>query len=258
MSRRRTSALPRIGIASLSVMVVGAAAAMACAFYTEFRTVAQTAPADPVAFDRGALGVVRPAFEKRYLIQAYRTLNGGAPHVDFAPLRLAPPADPTEAVARWREARDLAAAASGAGTSGAIEPARWLDNNSYQAFNNCLTDSFDGAAQTLNTRVLRYGAASREVRDWIKAQDAVFANCGGTELTVPVAPDATAGEDERADRAYQTASAYFYALNTTTPLNGSGPSLWTRRRRGESTGTTLPGARCCEPRRCTIHRSPIT
>ena len=41
----------------------------------------------------------------------------------------------------------------------------------------CFDDAFDTAAATLKDRAAAHGAASPEVKAWLAAQDAVFANC---------------------------------------------------------------------------------
>jgi hypothetical protein len=48
------------------------------------------------------------------------------------------------------------------------------------------------------------------VKDWIHAQEAVFDNCGGSALVLPQPVMTGADPLLRADRAYQTAAAYFY------------------------------------------------
>ena len=56
-----------------------------------------------------------------------------------------------------------------------------------------------------------FGADSPKVREWLAAQDVVFSNCHeGNKL-----PEPTNDQDAsvRADRAYQTAAANFYATN---------------------------------------------
>jgi hypothetical protein len=82
----------------------------------------------------------------------------------------------------------------------------------YQSIRNCLDDAFASAIRTGQARVSHYnGAASPQVREWARAQDAVFANCKGEPLVLPEPAPSTADPLARADRAYQTAAAYFYA-----------------------------------------------
>jgi hypothetical protein len=78
-------------------------------------------------------------------------------------------------------------------------------------FSNCLAGAFELAAKTLEERVARFGASSPEVAGWVAAQDAVFRNCGGDTRVLPEPAPAGAPATVRADRAYQTAAALFYA-----------------------------------------------
>jgi tetratricopeptide (TPR) repeat protein len=83
----------------------------------------------------------------------------------------------------------------------------------YYSYFNCLSDGFRNAASTLAERIKQFGAGSPEIKKWIASQDRVFANCSGSPssafLPAPARPDEPALI--QADRAYQLASAYFYA-----------------------------------------------
>jgi hypothetical protein len=50
------------------------------------------------------------------------------------------------------------------------------------------------------------------VKDWARAQAAVFRNCGDGDLVLPDAAPEWADDLLRADRDYQTAAAHFYAM----------------------------------------------
>jgi hypothetical protein len=78
-------------------------------------------------------------------------------------------------------------------------------------FTNCLPGAFQMAAKTLEARLERFGVDSPEAAAWVAAQDRVFANCGSAEQVLPEPAPADAPELLRADRAYQTAAALFYA-----------------------------------------------
>lgn len=78
-------------------------------------------------------------------------------------------------------------------------------------FSNCLTGAFELAAKTLQERIAKSGATSPEVVGWAKAQDAVFAHCESPDAPMPEPAPASAPPLIRADRAYQTAAALFYA-----------------------------------------------
>ena len=77
---------------------------------------------------------------------------------------------------------------------------------------NCLQDAIDTAVHTFGEREARYGSSSAQLRDWVQAQDAVFANCEEYPLSLPAAATTNADALTKADRAYQTAAAYFYAM----------------------------------------------
>src|SRR5262245_8533015 len=100
-------------------LVLGAAfttLALACGpFFAELRTVERGVPSDRQAYDRGNLGIVKPTFARRYLVQAYRTLSGAAPQrLDPQPRPVADtgtassagsaPLASGSAVDRWQEA----------------------------------------------------------------------------------------------------------------------------------------------------------
>ncbi len=83
------------------------------------------------------------------------------------------------------------------------------DPNAYSVYDNCLKDSFNVAAKTLETRIAKYGANDL-TKEWLNGQDAVFSNCGG-EGTIPANVGANAPEWLVKDRQYQIAAALFYA-----------------------------------------------
>jgi hypothetical protein len=78
-------------------------------------------------------------------------------------------------------------------------------------FSNCLAGAFELAAKTLEERIAKSGVNSPEVAGWAKAQDAVFLNCASDTQVLPEPAPAGAPPTVRADRAYQTAAALFYA-----------------------------------------------
>ena len=81
--------------------------------------------------------------------------------------------------------------------------------NEYSVYDNCLGDSFNTAAKTLEARIGKYGV-NENTREWLNGQDAVFSNCGG-EGKIPAAVAANAPEWLAKDRQYQIAAALFYA-----------------------------------------------
>jgi hypothetical protein len=97
---------------------------------------------------------------------------------------------------------------------------RQLDHSeTYIEYYNCLDNAFEFAVRTLTKRVEQFGAESTIVKDWIVAQDQVFANCYGSgglppksgPAIVPASANPTDPDLVRADRAYQIAAAHFYA-----------------------------------------------
>jgi hypothetical protein len=192
-----------IAVASLTAIL------LACGpWLTSLVPVTSLAPADAAGYDRGELGVVRPRFARRYLVQAYRILTGKPPLPIFGPARLSPDPRPSLADA-WPTERDAVLGGAPPGVRGTTT-SRSLGN--YQSFENCTEDAFANAVRTLRARAERSGRSSRQVVEWTRAQVAVFQNCGDAPLTLPDAVPANADPIVRADRDYQTAAAYFYAM----------------------------------------------
>jgi hypothetical protein len=126
-------------------------------------------------------------------------------------------------------------------------------DNQYETYQNCLDDAFDKAAATLADRSARWGVNSPRTMEWLRGQDAVFANCGqnGALQVTPQGAEVNrnpaelpAGTDALllADRQYQIAAASFYAArfedaergfqavaaNAASPWRASAPYLVTR------------------------------
>jgi hypothetical protein len=170
-------------------------------------------------FARGELGVVQPSFARSYLVVAYRYLK----EADF---------NQTEQQALlqlWRERLEstwsegdqewiqgwLTARAKvpGIGAAPKIEVYRFREKpNQYEGYLNCQKDTFETAAATLEARIQQLGLDSAGVKQWVEAQDQVFANCSeGQHL--PAALPAESDALMRADRQYQIAAANFYSGN---------------------------------------------
>lgn len=81
--------------------------------------------------------------------------------------------------------------------------------NDYSFYENCLGDSFNTAAETLESRIAKYGAGEN-TKEWLNGQDAVFSNCGG-EGRIPESVGANFPEWLLKDRQYQIAAALFYS-----------------------------------------------
>ncbi len=179
---------------------------------------------------QGQLGVLQPTYARAYLFVAYRYLAGApltpgeqqavAGHWNNPSPILPLPTDATGRItswlAKWSEARMKTYAAAG----GPQKPSRSLSvgdeyrvGAGYWTFLNCPEDAFRNAAAVLEARVAHFGIQSPQVQEWLKAQDAVFANCNGRD-PAQIPPPAEGGWDPalRADRAYQIAAAHFYAM----------------------------------------------
>ena len=189
------------------IMLFVTASVLACGpFISDLLPVETVRPGDLSGYAyRGELGVVRPHFARRYLVQAYRRMTGQEPLRAVG--RLTPFYDEAERTAheQWTELHVRVDGKS---------PGIGIDRNigDYQFIVNCLGSAYAAAAKTLTERMGRYGTTSAEVRDWLAAQDRVFENCTSERLVLPDPAPADADAFVRGDRNYQTAAAYFYAM----------------------------------------------
>lgn len=195
--------------------------AFACGpFFTEAIFTFTVHPEFPLEkFAGGDIGVLQPTYARSYLYAAYRNLSGAG--FDAAEqkalvalwkerLDYTWESHDEEWVKRWLDAR---AKVSGVGQSPAIQVYRSREKpNEYDTYLNCQEDAFSSAASTLEERMKTLGAESPELRDWVHAQDQVFANCSEGQH-IPADAAAGASPATRADRAYQIAAANFYAGN---------------------------------------------
>jgi hypothetical protein len=196
-------------------------------------------PDDLASFAKGKLGILQAGFDSNEYAVAYRYLNGGKLS-DAEREIYAPPIGPPQIGADWRNLTPAQIAAAQqaeklarqnaqpagqwllarakyvpASPPTAKEPSFPTDYFGNIVFDenylNCPDPAFKNAVLTLNKRADAWGKQSPSLLDWIHAQDAVFSNCAGKIATTP-AP--AAGESPallHADRAYQSASAAFYA-----------------------------------------------
>jgi hypothetical protein len=168
-------------------------------------------------FAKGQLGVLQTSYARSYLVAAYRNLIGETPtDSEVAGLkslwddRLNSSFEYLDEVAikKWNDAR---AKVPGVSPPPEIRAYRNREKpNEYETYLNCQPDAFETAVATLNDRSKRFGADSAAVREWLKAQDVVFSNCGGGKQI----PEIALADQEaviRADRVYQIAAANFYA-----------------------------------------------
>jgi hypothetical protein len=173
------------------------------------------APEDAAGrFARGQLGILQPSFPRFYLIVAYRYLTGVGLNAEERKAlfgqqpAVASSSPPPNAVEEWRKAR---ARVAGNGAALNLNTFKTISGTEYfLVYLNCNDDAFSSAAKTLDERIRQLGLQSSEVKEWVTAQDQVFANCsGGSSIPAPL--DGNARPLARADRAYQIAAANFYA-----------------------------------------------
>jgi hypothetical protein len=194
--------------------------AQACGpFFTDAIFVFEKHPDFPLErFARGDMGVLKSSYARSYLVAAYRNLIGEKLSESEVKalnslwddrINLNEDYASEDWVKRWNDAR---AKVTGAGAAPDIQVYRNREKpHEYEAYLNCQQDAFENAVATLADRVKRFGNDSAEAREWLKAQDVVFSNCGGGSQI----PEATTSQDQllRADRAYQIAAANFYAAH---------------------------------------------
>jgi hypothetical protein len=198
-----------------------------------------TAPDDLASFAAGHLGILQAGYDSNEYAVAYRYLNGGrltdAERTAYLPLALYPktasdsenPSPAQEAAeeaeiaqsrqnqtaaADWLKSRSAYAAPLAPSDQ---SPSLPVDSSGVVSFDesyvNCPGDAFVRATLTLKSRAEAWGKQSPLLADWIRAQDAVFSNCDGKNTAMPAPAPADGPEMLKADRAYQTAAAMFYA-----------------------------------------------
>jgi hypothetical protein len=178
-------------------------------------------------YARGKLEILQPSYHHEPLFIAYRDLSGKPFTLEelkaFSEPGNAPVPFATDSwVEAWKAARAKVVSQTGEDQlyDGGYGVARQLDRlDVYVEYYNCLDSAFEYAVQTLGKRVEQFGAQSPVVKDWVTAQDQVFANCSGARgyppkpkpAIIPAAAHPDDPESIRADRAYQIAAAHFYA-----------------------------------------------
>lgn len=199
-------------------------------------------------FLKGKVGVIRPSFGRRYLIGAYRMLSGK-------------PLSAAESDALFQQRRTALLLPAGANPGG---PFGWgqavaqipganrvpytnpyknkADAGSVVYFDNCPDAAFDSALATMADRSRQWGASDPRLREWVNAQQKVFANCSDSNLILPDPPAPGMDSLLAADRQYQIAASYFYnadwtnardaftkiAADATSPWRGIAPYLIAR------------------------------
>ncbi|MBC8028819.1 MAG: hypothetical protein H7Z16_01800 [Pyrinomonadaceae bacterium] len=209
-----------LAVALLVVILLQSPISFACGPYTLSSVFTfKVHPEYPLEkFAQGEIGTVQPSYARSYLFVAYRYFNGGTfspteqrALVDLWKDRLDfrwTPGDENW-VKGWQDARQKALA----GPAPAIDVYRNREKpNQYESYLNCQQDAFETAAATVEDRIRKLGAENPALKQWVEAQDQVFANCAKGQ-DIPVALPADADALLRADRDYQIAAANFYAGN---------------------------------------------
>lgn len=177
-------------------------------------------------FAGGQLGILQHTYARSYLMVAYRYLSN-------KPLAK----EEQEGVdALWNERLEmtsyscagnaeswikLRATVPGVSKIETIDTERPVSKeNSYETYCNAQTSAFETAAKSLKMMIDKYGIGSAQVKEWVKAQDEVFSNCGSPRYsdkiptsTIPAPLPDTADANLKRERAYQIAAANFYAQN---------------------------------------------
>jgi hypothetical protein len=200
--------------------------------------VSTTGPDDIASFARGQLGILQAGFDSNEYAVAYRYLNGGKLS-DAERQAYAPPTSP-RTVLDWRNMTPAEISAAQQAERQAQENAQpfgqWLKERAKyipegapgeqkpvfptnydgtisldEGYLNCPDPAFQNARLTLTKRADTWGKQSPSLINWIHGQDAVFSNCTGKTAVIPASAASDSPSLLKADRAYQIASAAFYA-----------------------------------------------
>ncbi len=170
-------------------------------------------------FAAGNIGIIRPQFHRSVLFAAHRYVTGEGftadeqkalvevwkaefRKEDFRNI------DVDEAVKKWIDARRTVAADE-------EQPPKIYaerEYGGYDLFPNCTVSAFETATETLGARAGSYGSDDRYVREWLRGQDTVFANCASGKAK-PLPVDVGMPEWLQKDRAYQLGAAAFYSMD---------------------------------------------
>lgn len=201
-------------------------AALSCGpFFDETTFQYRSHPDMPLKlYAAGNLGILGSSFARSYLVVAWRYLNN-------APLS---PVEQKSIVALWdqrlnmentetdKELKKWETAFKQYGKSLKFEdvyPQRSYNGSGDIWFNytNCPSDAFTNATLTAKKVADTFGPTSPEMKDWLKAQNVVFCNCGGFigdgKPQIPAAVPASLDPKLKPYRDYQIAAANFYANN---------------------------------------------
>jgi len=170
-------------------------------------------------FAAGNIVILQSLYARSYLYVAYRYFKGdrfdqgeqrALLELWHDRLNLSWESGQEQAVKIWLDARQKV---SGSSPAPKIEVFRNREKpNEYESYLNCQNDAFETAAAALESRINRFGVDSAALKQWVEAQDQVFANCSeGQHIPGDLPPNAEAWL--RADRQYQAAAANFYSGN---------------------------------------------
>lgn len=194
-------------------------------------------PDDRVAFSKGQLGILQPKYDSNEYAVAFRYLNGGtlssAERDAYLPSTASDsgprfqqmnPAEQTymaqnerdrmdqQPAGHWLLERARFAPAIPPEAQKISYPTNYADTIVFdENYINCPDGAFTNAVLTLHNRASAWGEHSPALLDWIHAQDTVFSNCSGKNISIPAAAPSDSPLLLRADRSYQIASATFYA-----------------------------------------------
>ncbi len=190
----------------------------------------------PREYPAGKLGLLQTSFARFDLMVAYRYLSGGTLNAeeqkawspsynDFEPEwgqqqdqrnGVQPEGSSPTPLDQWAQARDRYPDPPPGQVGELRKITGTYPGGSVEAsILNCPDDAFRNALATLAARASQWGSSSPALRDWLRGQDTVFANCSGNAGLPQPAP---AGSPALllSDRAYQTAAASFYRLDLAT------------------------------------------
>lgn len=174
----------------------------------------------------GQLGILKNNYARSYLMVAYRYLTNKPLSKEeqdgFLALwkdRLnATSVDCTGNAESWLKLRATVPGVSKIQTIDTERPVN--KDNLYESYCNAQTNAFITAAASLKKMIEKYGIGSAQVKDWVKAQDEVFSNCGSPNYSEKIPPQSipavlpdNADANLKRERAYQIAAAHFYAQN---------------------------------------------
>jgi hypothetical protein len=173
-------------------------------------------PADDGEFLTGRLGVLKSTYDRRYLIAAFRIMSEvPLTQEERDSVLIDPPPSGevlTSGTAAWESARRTVPGAQP--IIGFFDVYKKVQRNGYlNYFQNCYGDAFATAAGTLLTLAAKWRSDDPRVREWLTAQDQVFADCAAEQPTIPTPLGDDADPLLAAHRRYQIAAAY------STPAN---------------------------------------